>query len=72
MVATMRAIEDQAAVLFTRELYRSFVEGFSLEPAVVEARLALSGEKWNWSSYALFAGTRLGLDIPQLSGDLSY
>ena len=47
---------DEAALLFTREFYRSFTAGYSLEAAVVEARKALSVEGWDWSLYTLFSG----------------
>lgn len=56
VVGTTRMVTDQAALLFTRELYRSFTAGYSLEAAVVEARKALSVEGWDWSAYALFSG----------------
>jgi hypothetical protein len=56
-IATMRPVEDPAAVMFTREFYRSFVDGYPLEAALVEARKALSVEKWDWTAYALFAST---------------
>jgi hypothetical protein len=39
------------------EVYRSFVDGYPLESAVVEARKALSVEHWEWSVYSLMAKT---------------
>jgi CHAT domain-containing protein len=58
VIATLRAILDDAGLLFTRELYRAFAEGYPLEAAVAEARKRLSVERWDWSAYALFASTR--------------
>src|SRR5262249_36051226 len=55
-IATMRAIPDEAALLFTRELYRAMLDSDTLEAAVVEARKALSLQRWNWSAYSLFSG----------------
>jgi hypothetical protein len=62
VVATMRAIDDRAALLFAREFYRSLVDGFALEAALIEARKALSVEKWDWSAYALFTSSKQGLE----------
>ncbi len=58
VVATLRPVTDPAALLFSRELYRSFVAGFSIEAAVIEGRKALSLESWDWSAYALFSGLK--------------
>ncbi|HEV7587187.1 MAG TPA: CHAT domain-containing protein [Longimicrobium sp.] len=57
VVATVRAITDDAGLLFTRELYRGFAEGYPLEVALAEARKRLSVERMDWSAYALFAST---------------
>lgn len=57
VIATMRVILDQAALMFTREFYRSFVDGFPLEFSVIEARKYLSINQADWAAYALFAGT---------------
>ena len=57
VIATMRAISDQTALMFTREFYRSFVDGFPVEPSVIEARKSLAVNQADWSAYALFAGT---------------
>ena len=59
----MRPVEDPAAIMFTREFYRSFVDGYAIEAALVEARKALSVEKWDWTSYALFVSS---LDLQAL------
>jgi CHAT domain-containing protein len=56
VIGTTRVIDDEAALLFTRELYRSFTAGYSIEESVVEARKALSVEGWDWAAYALFSG----------------
>ncbi len=58
VIATMRQVLDDAALLFTQEFYRSFVDGTPVEVAVVEARKALQNQKLNWSAYALFSGRR--------------
>lgn len=56
-VTTMRAVLDKAALIFTREFYSSFVDGYTLERALTESRKALVVEKHDWAAYALFAGT---------------
>jgi hypothetical protein len=61
-MATMRAVEDQSALLFTREFYRTIADGYPVEAAVVEGRKALSVEKWNWSANALFTNAKRGLE----------
>jgi len=58
VVATMRQVPDDAALIFARELYRSLADGSSIEVAVVEARKSLSIYGWNWSTYALFGDSR--------------
>jgi hypothetical protein len=58
VIATMRQVLDEAALVFTQEFYRSFVDGTPVEVAVVEARKALRNQKQNWSAYALFSGRR--------------
>ena len=66
-IATMRAVEDRAALMFTRNFYATLVEGEPMEGALSQARKALSLERWDWSLYALFASTsdldRLALDV---------
>jgi Cdc6-like AAA superfamily ATPase len=57
VIATMRAILDQTALMFTREFYRSFVDGLPLEPSLIEARKSLSINQSDWAAYALFSGT---------------
>ncbi len=56
VIATMRPVADQVALLFAREFYRALVEGLRLEEALVEARIALFIERFDWSVYALYAG----------------
>jgi hypothetical protein len=56
VVATLRPVADAAALLFAREFYRAFVDGYPLEAALTEARKILSAERLDWSLYALFAG----------------
>ncbi len=60
-IATMRAIPDEAAVLFARKLYSAFVDGYPIEASVVEARKALNAKEQDWSAYALFAGREIDL-----------
>lgn len=57
VIATTRAVVDQAAIRFSRQFYKSFVAGGTLEASITEARDALSIERWDWSAYALFVGT---------------
>jgi hypothetical protein len=56
-IATTRTIFEPSALMFTREFYQAFMEGYSLEPSIVEARKALSVENWDWSVYTLYSGT---------------
>jgi len=58
VIATMRQVLDEAALIFTREFYRSFVDGSPVEVAVVDARKALQNQQLNWSAYALFSGRK--------------
>jgi hypothetical protein len=57
VVATLREVMDEAATRFSREFYRSFVAGFTVEGCMGEARKALSLDNWDWSAYALFVGS---------------
>jgi hypothetical protein len=57
VVATMREVMDEAATRFSREFYRAFVSGFTVEACLGEARKALSLDNWDWSAYALFVGS---------------
>jgi hypothetical protein len=57
VVATMREVMDEAATRFSREFYRSFVAGFTVEGCMGEARKTLNLDNWDWSSYALFVGS---------------
>jgi len=68
VIATLRPISDNAALLFTREFYRAFVEGCQLETALTEARKILSAEKFDWSAYALFTSLK-DLDFFRLSAE---
>jgi hypothetical protein len=65
-VATMRLVYDEAALRFTREFYRFFVEGYTLESSLIESRIALYHEDWNWSAYALFSSVEPNLDFLRL------
>jgi len=56
VIATMRAVTDRAAIYFTREFYRSFFGGFTVEASIAEARKALHLESMDWAAYALFVG----------------
>jgi CHAT domain len=57
VIATMRVVQDEQAKLFTRDFYRAFFAGFTLEGALAEARKALSLDHWDWAAYALFVGS---------------
>jgi hypothetical protein len=58
VIATLQQVTDPQAVLFAREFYRAFVDGYSVEEALAEARKAMTIEGWDWSLYALFSGIR--------------
>jgi CHAT domain-containing protein len=66
VIATVRRVTDDAAILFSREFYRTFADGYSLEDAVTEARKALSVEQQDWMAYALYVGTTdlSGIRVP--------
>ncbi len=72
VVATTRVVEDQAALLFSQEFYRTFVEGFTLEAAVIEARKSLNNHGMNWSSYVLFTGEKKGLESLYFGDELRH
>ena len=57
VIATMREVQDEQAMLFTRDFYRAFLAGFTVEGAIAEARKALSLDYWDWAAYALFVGS---------------
>ena len=63
VIATTRVILDQTALMFTKEFYRSFVDGFPLEFSLVEARKNLSINQADWTTYALFSGKKTLEDI---------
>jgi len=63
VIATTRVILDQTALMFTKEFYRSFVDGFPLEFSLVEARKNLSINQADWTAYALFSGKKTLEDI---------
>lgn len=58
VIAGLDLIADEAGMLFTREWYRAFAEGYPLEPALAEARKRLSVDRWDWSAFTLFSSTR--------------
>jgi hypothetical protein len=55
-IATTRRVLDPSAILFAREFYRTYLAGHPLEAALVEARLALNANDWDWSAYTLLTG----------------
>jgi CHAT domain-containing protein len=55
VVATTRAVTDTPAMTFTREFYRSMMDGYPLEAAVSEARKGQRLKHWDWSAWALYA-----------------
>jgi CHAT domain-containing protein len=69
VVATLRQVADQAAIMFTRDFYSSLVEGESVEDAMYQTRTALALERQDWSVYGLYSSThdlhRLVADIPR-------
>jgi hypothetical protein len=72
VIATVRPVTDDAAILFSREFYRTFADGHSLENSVTEARKALSVEQQDWLAYALYVGTTNLHDIRVPSGAGSF
>jgi KAP family P-loop domain/CHAT domain len=58
VIATMREVVDEAALMFTRDFYSGLVNGDSVEASLAEARKAVSVEKWDWSVYALFTSLK--------------
>ncbi len=58
VIATTRPVLDEPAIMFVREFYRSFFDGYSAEVSLIEARAALNANDWDWSAYTLFAGTK--------------
>jgi CHAT domain-containing protein len=69
VVATLRQVADQAAIMFTKNFYSALVEGESVEAAMYQTRTALEIERQDWSVYALYASThdldRLVADVPR-------
>jgi hypothetical protein len=69
VVATLRQVLDEAAIMFTKHFYSSLVEGESVEAAMYLTRTALEIERQDWSVYALYASThdidRLVADVPR-------
>jgi hypothetical protein len=69
VVATLRQVTDENAIMFTKSYYSSLVEGESVEAAMYRTRTALSMERQDWSVYALYASThdigRLVADVPR-------
>ena len=54
VVAATRIIEDEPAMLFSREFYRALSDGYHVEASLVEARKSLDTRRLDWSAYALF------------------
>jgi CHAT domain-containing protein len=54
VVASMRQVTDETALMFARDFYTALSMGEPVESAVTEARKALSIENWDWSIYGLF------------------
>jgi CHAT domain-containing protein len=65
-IATTEVLLDSAALMFSREFYRAFVDGYTLEESITEARKAICMERLNWASYTLFSGTT-NLDLFKLT-----
>jgi CHAT domain-containing protein len=57
VVATLRNVRDDAALLFSRTFYASLAVGTQLEVALAQARKALKLEGFDWTIYALYANT---------------
>lgn len=61
VIGTTRDLADTTALRFAGEFYKSMGDGLSVEPALVEARKALSVKGWDWSMYAMYANTQFPL-----------
>jgi CHAT domain len=55
IIAPMRAIDEQSAMIFTTQFYSAFLGGNSLERSLHIARRTLASKGGDWSVFALFA-----------------
>lgn len=65
VIATNQEITDRAALLFTREFYQAFADGYPVERALTEARKRLNIDQFEWFVYVLFTST-LNLEAMRL------
>lgn len=68
VIGTTRSVSDVSALLFAREFYLAFADGYSIEGSLIEARKRLNIEQFDWSLYALFSNT-LEIDSLKLAID---
>ncbi|MEU4689052.1 CHAT domain-containing protein [Actinoplanes sp. NPDC023714] len=64
VVATVRNVEDTAALRFAQEFYQAFIDGHSLEECVTEARKGVYMQGGDWSAWATFAAETA--DLPSI------
>jgi KAP family P-loop domain/CHAT domain len=57
VIGTTREVGDTTALRFAGEFYKGMGDGLAAEPALVEARKAISVKGWDWSMYAMYANT---------------
>ena len=57
VVATLREVWDDAALLFSRSFYGTLAAGTTLEAALAQSRKRLDLEGFDWTIYALYAST---------------
>ena len=70
VIATLRQVMDQTAIMFTKNFYSALVEGASVEAAMYQTRTALAIEQEDWSVGHCTIGltNRLSFDFPSASG----
>jgi hypothetical protein len=62
VIETTRDMAPDAALAFSRAFYRALLDGYAVESALTEGRMAVSVRKWDWSSYTLHANPTFDLD----------
>ena len=61
VIGTTRKVGETTALRFAGEFYKGMGDGLAAEPALVEARKAISVKGWDWSMYAMYANTSFPL-----------
>ncbi|MBF9132737.1 CHAT domain-containing protein [Plantactinospora sp. S1510] len=66
VVATVRDVDDTAALRFAQEFYQAFIDGHPLEECVAEARKGVFMQGWDWSAWVTFASEMADLQSIRL------